>query len=82
MGSCGWQEAETVMPTKGCQDSVSIPNSSSTHSLFTAPPEKTKDGERVRGIGGAEGARFGLDCIGSSDRVTGKGQLGQGNRGR
>lgn len=43
MGSCGWQEAETVVPTMGCQDSVSQPNSSLTqagHSLFTVTSEK------------------------------------------
>lgn len=31
--------------------------------------------------GGAEGPRPGLDCTGCSDKATGKGRLGQGNRG-
>ena len=88
VGSCGWQEAETAVPTMGCQDSVSRPNSGSTQagqSLFTVTSEKTSDGDRQRGgNGGARGTApwVRLDCTGCSDKTTGKGRLGQGSRGK
>lgn len=78
MGSCGWQEAEMVVPRLWCQDSVSQSNSSSAqagHSLFTiiitSHLRSTENSE-------AEVLRPGLDCTGCSDKTTGKGRLGQG----
>lgn len=52
VGSCGWQEAEMVVATMGCQDSVSLSNSSSAqtgHSLFTVTSEKAGNGSRQHG---------------------------------
>lgn len=88
VGSCGWQEAETVVPTMGCQDSVSRPNSSSTQagqSLFTVTSEKTSDGGRQRG--GMEeqgGPHPGLDWIALDAQIRRqeRADWGKGSRGK
>lgn len=81
MGSCGWQEAETVVPTMGCQDSVKFNSSGSILSAHQTS-EKFSDGDRQRGGTEEErGPRPGFDCTGGSDKVTGKGRLGQGIQG-
>lgn len=81
--SCGWQKAETVVPTMGCQDSVSQPDSSSTQAGHSSQRHLRRPAMETgrKGNGEAEGPRPGLDCTECSDKTTGKGRPGQGNRG-
>lgn len=69
------------MPTMGCQDSVSEPDSSSAlagHSSQGHARRAATEAGRERN-GEAEGPRSGFDCTECTDKATGKGRLGQGN---